>query len=228
VRTPDRVERLSYVLAVVPASDWPRAPLGIDAVNVTALNDSLLPRIGVRWSGVPAGFGALVDAAAQGMPVGREVVIEAAVGTRFEQLVILLEAARSVGMPGLELRLPIRSPQRGWVTRGPSLRVSIEMADDDPHQDDRAIARRFILRESGKLSMCYEARAQGDASFNAGIGLSVALSPAGGAPSSVTVTKGDAQIAACTRAVVASILFPAATTGAVTLPVQLLFRQPQY
>ena len=49
--------------------------------------------------------------------------------------------------------------------------------------------------------------------------------PGGGAPSSVTVTKGDAQIAACTRAVVAAILFPAAKTGAVTLPVQLLFRQ---
>ena len=228
VRTPERVERLSYVLSVVPASDWPRAPLAIDAVNVTALDDTLLPRLAVRWSGVPVGFGALVDVAARGMPVGREVVIEAAAGTRVEHLVILLEAARSVAMPGLELRLPIRSTLRGWVTRGPSLLVEIEMADDDPHQDDRAIARRFIRRESGKLSMCYEARAQGDASFNAGIGLSVELSPAGGAPSSVKVTKGDAQIAACTRAVIASILFPAAKTGAVTLPVQLLFRQPQY
>ncbi len=122
---------------------------------------------------------------------------------------------------------PATQPTQGHVAAGPSLRVEIAMADDDPHQDDRTIARRFIVRESGKLSMCYEARAQADASFNAGIGLSVELAPGGGAPTAVTATKGDAQIATCTRAVIAAILFPAPNAGAVTLPVQLLFRQRQ-
>ena len=123
--------------------------------------------------------------------------------------------------------LPATRSTPGSVTAGLSLRVDIAMADDDPHHDDRTIARRFIVRESGKLSICYEARARGDASFNAGIGLSVELAPGGGAPTSVTATKGDAQIAACTRAVIAAILFPAPNAGAVTLPVQLLFRQRQ-